>query len=66
MDNNILVKEYKKISKYKHLEIENGILELSLCQQLGLTEKWTDKNINKIRRSLNLCKIEITCGKYYQ
>ena len=53
-DNNISVKEYNKISKYKHMEIEiekmrhfNPATVPVIVGALGMIRKGTDKHINK-------------------
>ena len=67
-NNNILVKEYDEISRYKDLEIEiEKIWHLKttivpvIVGALGIIKKGTDKHINKIPDSPGLYKIQKNC-----
>ena len=63
-DNNILVEEYNKISKYKNLEIETEkIWHLKttvavIVGALHIIKKGTEERINKIPGSLSLFEIQ--------
>ena len=66
-DNNMSVKEYNKISKYKDQEIERENMwhlktttVLVIVGALGMIKKGIDKHINKISGSPSLYEIQKT------
>ena len=60
-DNNISIKDYNEISKYKYLEIKFGKmwhLKTNTVEALGRIKKGTDKHIKKIPDSLSIYEIQ--------